>query len=87
MTKIVAERHRLAAGLAGISYLRPYSSDANFLLCEVIGKLASDVQDKLADRAILVRRYSSPRLENCLRISVGRPEQSDRLLAALREFE
>lgn len=84
--KILAERQRLTDGLAAVGFLAPYPSDANFILCDVVGKSAADVQAELARRAILVRRYDSPRLENCLRISVGRPDQTDRLLAALREI-
>ncbi len=84
--QILAERQRLARGLAAVEFFAPYPSDANFILCEVIGRSAADVQVQLARRAILVRRYDSPRLENCLRISVGRPDQTDRLLAAIREI-
>ncbi len=84
--RILTERQRLADGLAGTGFLVPYPSDANFILCEVVGRSAADVQARLAQRAILVRRYDSPRLENCLRISIGRPDQTDRLLATLREI-
>ncbi|HEX5417412.1 MAG TPA: histidinol-phosphate transaminase, partial [Chloroflexota bacterium] len=67
--RILAERERLAAELARADLLVPYPSDANFLLCDVKGMSAARLQDELARRAILVRRYSSPRLENCLRVS------------------
>lgn len=82
---ILAERERLRAGLAATGYLVPHPSDANFFLCDVVGRSAAELQRELERRAILVRRYSSPRLENCLRISVGRPEDNARLLAALEE--
>ena len=84
--RILAERERLARGFTETGRLAPYPSDANFLLCEVKGMSAARLQDELARRAILVRRYSGERLENCLRISVGRPEENDRLLAALAEI-
>ncbi len=84
--QILIERTRLADGLLSTGFVRPHPSDANFLLCDIVGKSAVDVQRALSDRAILVRRYSSPRLENCLRISVGRPDDTDRLLAALGEI-
>ncbi|RIK29092.1 MAG: histidinol-phosphate transaminase, partial [Chloroflexi bacterium] len=32
---------------------------------------------------VLVRHYNKPGLQNCIRISVGRPEQTDRLLEVL----
>ncbi|HVC34797.1 MAG TPA: histidinol-phosphate transaminase [Chloroflexota bacterium] len=86
LERILTERRRLQDGLAATGYLKPYPSDANFLLCDLVGKAAAQVQTALAARAILVRRYNSPRLENSLRISVGRPEQTDRLLTALQEI-
>jgi histidinol-phosphate aminotransferase len=86
VNRILLERKRLATALAATGLFRPYPSDANFLLCDVVRRSAADVQRHLAERAILVRRYSSPRLENCLRISVGKPEHTDRLIAAVRDL-
>jgi histidinol-phosphate aminotransferase len=40
----------------------------------------------LEQRGILVRHYDKPGLQNCIRISVGRPEQTDRLLDELRRL-
>jgi histidinol-phosphate aminotransferase len=71
------------AGLARIPYLRPYPSQANFILCDVEGREARTVKSDLEKQGILVRHYRKPGLENCIRISVGRPDQTDRLLAAL----
>lgn len=84
--RILAERERLRAGIAETGYLVPYPSDANFLLCDVRGRSAAEVQRALEAQGILVRRYSAPRLENALRISVGRPEGNDRLLTALNDI-
>lgn len=83
--KIVAERERLRAALASIEGLRPYPSEANFILCDVEGRDAEALRRGLRERGILVRYYRTPRLRNCIRVSVGTPEQDDRLLAALRE--
>jgi histidinol-phosphate aminotransferase len=85
IARILEERDRLRDGLIATGFLKPYPSDANFLLCDVVDRVAADVQRRLAERAILVRRYSGPRLENSLRISVGRPDHTDRLIAALEE--
>jgi imidazoleglycerol-phosphate dehydratase len=41
------------------------------------------VADRLARQGILVRSFSDPTLANALRISVGRPEQNDAVIAAL----
>ncbi len=81
--KIKAERERLYQELAAVPYLRPYPSQSNFILCDVIGREGRALKEALEQRGILVRHYRKPRLENCIRISVGRPDQTDRLLAAL----
>ena len=83
---IVAERERLRQRLAELPWLRPYPSQANFLLCGVLGLAAREVRARLRERGILVRHFDAPGVSNCLRISVGKPEQTDRLLAALSEI-
>lgn len=79
-----AERRRLSAILATIPYLQPQPSEANFVLCHVDGRDALAVKLALEQRGILVRHYKKPGLNNCIRISVGRPEQTDRLIETLR---
>ena len=81
----MAERDRMLAELASISYLKPYPSEANFMLIEVQGRDAFELKRSLEDRGVLVRYYRTPRLKNCIRLSVGTPEQGDTVLAALRE--
>ena len=46
----------------------------------------AEFRDRLADEGILVRHYNTPRLRNCIRISVGRPEQNDILLDVIRKM-
>jgi histidinol-phosphate aminotransferase len=83
--KIVAERGRLMAELSKIGCLKPYLSEANFILCDVLDRDAFELKQLLQERGILVRHYNTPRLNNCIRISVGTPEQDDTLLAELRQ--
>ena len=83
---IVSERERMAKALAGFPWLRVYPSRANFLLCQVQGRPATEVQAQLRERGVLVRYFNSPGVRGCLRISVGRLEDTDRLLAALSEI-
>jgi histidinol-phosphate aminotransferase len=85
--KLKAERRRLTALLETISYLRPQPSEANFVLCRVVGRNAKEIKQALERQGILVRYYNKPGLDNCIRISVGRPEQTDRLIEALREID
>jgi histidinol-phosphate aminotransferase len=84
--KLKAERRRLIDALRTIAYLAPQPSEANFVLCRVIDRSAKEVKLALERQGILVRYYSKPGLDNCIRISVGRPDQSERLLAALQQL-
>jgi len=83
---IVRERERLSGELAAIPGLRPFPSQANFILCRVETLDARDVCRRLRRQGILVRYFDEPMVRDCIRISVGRPEDSQRLLAALREI-
>ncbi|HEX9114527.1 MAG TPA: histidinol-phosphate transaminase [Anaerolineae bacterium] len=80
---LVAERDRLVNELARILYLQPYPSRANFVLCRVLGRDAAALKAALAGQGVLVRYFAKPGLENCIRVSAGRPQDTDRLLAAL----
>jgi histidinol-phosphate aminotransferase len=84
--RIVAERDRLARRLDELLYLRSYPSRANFLLCRVIGREARELKLALEREGILVRYFDKPGLRDHIRISVGRPEQTDALITALRRL-
>jgi len=84
--RIIAERQRLFALLGSTPWLQPYPSQANFILCRVSGHSAAQVKRQLAAQGILVRYFNKPGLQDHIRISVGKPEHSDALLAALRRL-
>ncbi len=83
---IAAERERLWRLLAAVEWLRPYPSQANFILCRVDGRDAAQLKQALEQRGVLVRYFNKPGLDNCIRISVGRPSDTDALLKALRKI-
>ncbi len=87
VARIVAERDRLAVALTALPGVHVYPSAANFLLCRVTGGAARAraIRDSLAQRGILIRYFNRPGLDDCIRISVGRPEQNDVLLRVLEE--
>lgn len=83
VAQLVAERRRVATALAGSPrVLRVWPSAANFLLVEF-----HDAAATLAvthDAGLLVRDFrGTAGLERALRISIGSPEQNDRLIASL----
>ena len=90
--KIRVERDRLLRALEDVPYLSPFPSGANFVLCRVDNfkvegsGAAAALKIALEQQGILVRYYQKPGLDNCIRISVGRPEQTERLLAELHRL-
>ena len=86
VARVIANRDRLAAGLREINGLSVYPSDANFLLVKVgkaFGRSAAEVCDILLDQGILVRLFEKM---DSLRITIGKTEENDSLLDALREI-
>jgi len=82
---VSAERARLVAGLAELA-VHAWPSDANFVLFRPRDTEGHKVWQGLVDRSVLVRDLSGwPRLEGCLRVTVGTPEEDDAFLAALAE--
>ncbi len=84
---ILKERRRLAEQIARLQLCRRvFPSDANFLLVQVDD--ARRVYEGLARSGIIVRdRSSALHCENCLRITVGTPQENDRLLEVLRSLD
>jgi len=88
LERIRSERDRMYEELKRISYLEPYPSSANFILCRVVnGVVAEDLKQALSSEGILIRYYKKPGLRDHVRISVGKPEQTDKVLEVLRRIE
>ena len=85
--QIVAQRSVLAQGLAAIDGVTVFPSDANYLLVRIEGADAAEVWRKLLGQGYLVRDFSrAPGLENCLRITVGLPDENAGLLDCLAKI-
>ena len=84
---IVAERTRIVTAMSDLP-LDVFPSGANFVLFRVRpGALSGrDVWQGLVDRSVLIRDCSSwPRLDNCLRVTVGTPDENTEFLTALAD--
>lgn len=81
---LISERDRVSAALERSPWvLRVHPSAANFLLVEVTD--AQQVFERIKTAGLVVRDFSGKGgLGAALRISIGKPEQNDRVLAALR---
>ena len=82
---LVEERERIFASLNDEPLVEVFRSGANFLLfrCTTGGRA---VWDGLVARGVLVRDFSAwPGVEDCLRVTVGTPDENDRFLSSLSE--
>ncbi|MCX6327164.1 MAG: histidinol-phosphate transaminase [Bacteroidia bacterium] len=80
--KIKKERERLSANLKKMKITeKVYPSDGNFLLIKV--KNATHIYNTLVDKCIIVRNRSSV-IDNCLRITVGKRSENDKLVNTLK---
>jgi histidinol-phosphate aminotransferase len=85
--RIVEERERLFDGLRNIEGLAPVPSSANFMVVRSTIE-PRRVYDELLERhGVLIRDVSGyPMLKDFFRVSVGTPDENDRLLAGLRQI-
>ena len=83
----VEQREIVRNALKGFSYVKTvYPGDANFVLVKVDD--ADTLYEFLAANEIVVRNRSSETgCENCLRISIGTPEENEQLLSALKKYQ
>jgi len=84
--EVVKQREVMAKALQQLSLVEHvYPSDANFLLTKV--KDAHGTYEYLMNQGIIVRDRSRVALcYNCLRITIGTPEENQRLLTALKNY-
>jgi histidinol-phosphate aminotransferase len=83
---ILRERERIKNQLESLKGVeKVFDSDANFLLIKCPEPKA--VQQKLAEKGIIIRdRSNQPKLEGCLRISVGTEEENDLLWNEIKKI-
>lgn len=79
-----AERTQLYLALQTIAGVVVYQSAANFLLFRIAD--ATTVFNRLKDQGVLIKDLngSHKALVNCLRVTVGKPEENAQFIAALR---
>lgn len=86
IAQIRAERVRLSQALDALPGVRVWPSSANFLCVRL--PHAHEARERLRDEySILVRDFSAtPGLEGCLRVTVGMPQENDRVIAAITQI-
>jgi histidinol-phosphate aminotransferase len=82
---IRSERDRLLAALRDLPGVQPFPSEANMILARVADSAAAFAGMKA--RGVLVKNVAGlhPLLANCLRLTVGTPDENVKMLQALKE--
>lgn len=83
---IRSQRERLFLALQSLPGVAPFPSEANMVLARFPD--AASTFERLKQSRILVKNVSGmhPLLHNCLRLTVGTPEETAQLIAALQEI-
>jgi histidinol-phosphate aminotransferase len=83
--QIKRDRAKLYQQLSGIDGVKVYSSEANFLLFRVAN--ATSIFNGLKQRGVLIKNLNAghPMLKDCLRVTVGTPDENMRFITALTE--
>jgi histidinol-phosphate aminotransferase len=85
---VVKEREWLMKNLKQIDGVKPYPSDANFILFKVTKDKLSSVAltERMENRNVLVKdRGHLPLLENCIRVTVGTRNMNEAFVSALKK--
>lgn len=87
--QVLAERERLRPVLERLTGLEVFPSAANFLLARVAGGKGAGTRvfENMKAQGVLVKDFSGghPLMDNCLRLTIGTPDENRAMVAALRE--
>ena len=83
--KVKSERKRMTSELRKLGFTLP-ESFSNFVLAQLKNHSAEEIYNKLVKRNIYVRYFKLPRIDDKLRITIGTPQQNDKLFKALKEI-
>ncbi|WP_028950721.1 histidinol-phosphate transaminase [Sulfurihydrogenibium subterraneum] len=84
ITSVKQERERVMNEISKISAVKVYPSDANFFLMKTPD--ANKTHQELIKRGVLTRNMSHlPKMENCIRVSIGKKEENDEFIKAMKD--
>lgn len=86
--RIVRDRDDLLTRLAGMQGIQVWPSEANFLLFRTCPGTGTETVARLREHGVLVKdlHAASPLLRDCVRVTVGRPEENAAFLQTLEEI-
>ncbi|MGB3878727.1 MAG: histidinol-phosphate transaminase [Shinella zoogloeoides] len=82
--KVIESRERVTGALRQRGF-EVLPSQANFVFARHPGHSGEALAKNLRERAVLVRHFAKHRISDFLRITIGTPEECDRLIAALED--
>lgn len=83
--KIIATRERVTEELRNMGFT-VYPSYTNFILASHKDLKAKYIFEKLKEKNIYVRYFKLPRIDNCLRITIGTDEQMDKMIDEIKKL-
>ena len=84
--KLMQEKIRLEEYINSCNRFFSFPSNANFLLCKFYDFTSNEIYDIFSKRGIFIRKFDNKMLENCIRISAGTSEQTDKVINILNEI-
>lgn len=89
LKKIKEVRAAMYDQLCTIDFLRPIPSEANYIMCEVIGMKSRDIADHLIGENLLIKTLDSKvsNGKSYIRLAVRNEQDNNKLIAALRKLE
>ncbi len=85
--QICQDRESMKQSLAEIQGIKQYPSDANFILFKVIAGDSAQIFEALKQDKVLIKHFAdtSGPLANCLRVTIGKPEENQAFVRALKK--
>ena len=83
---IVAERDRMMGLLENVPGVRPWESQANFILCKLPEGRGQEIFEGMCRQGIFPRYFNNSLLKDYMRISVGFPAETDRVIETLSDL-
>jgi len=83
--QIKRDRAKLLVQMNNIAIIKAYASEANFVMFRVAN--ATGIFNGLKQRGVLIKNLGAghPMLKDCLRVTVGTPDENQRFISALQE--
>lgn len=84
--QICKDRETLYQSMVLLDQVQVYPSSANFLLFRIEGRVSTDIFEQLKRHGVLIKNLGAQHglLQNCLRVTVGTPEENTVFLDALK---